>query len=69
MYNTEKVKPVSSIKDAHASGWVSALGGIYNTDMVVSGAMDDQLHFHRVNLDQRTIEKAFSIRCVILIVN
>ena len=64
MWNVEKVKPVCSVKGAHSSGWVSALGGIYNTDMLVSGGMDDKLQFYKVDPENKLIEKVFNVRCV-----
>jgi hypothetical protein len=64
LYNVSKLKPVTVIKDAHSSGWVSALACTYNTDMIVSGGMDDHLNFYQVAPAAGKIEKKFSIRCV-----
>ena len=66
---TDKVKPVASIKSAHETGWVSALGTNFNTDMLVSGAADDQLNFYRVDPAAKHIEKKFSVHCVGLLLH
>ena len=59
-----KIKPIAVIKDAHANGWIAALGSNYNTDMIVSGAIDDHLNFYQVNPTAEKLEKKFSVRCV-----
>lgn len=64
MYNVNKIKPLTIIKDAHANGWISALCSNYNTDMIVSGAIDDHLNFYQVDPLKEKLEKKFSVRCV-----
>jgi hypothetical protein len=64
LYSLDKIKPVCVIKDSHSSGWVSALAGQYNTDLVLSGAMDGKIHFYRVAPEKNEIAKEFSIELV-----
>lgn len=48
----------------HTGGWIGAVGGMYNTDVVVSGGYDDQLVFYKVSPQNNKIEKNFTVRCV-----
>jgi hypothetical protein len=64
LYNVNKIKPIAVIKDSHANGWISAICSSYNTDMVISGAIDDHINFYQVTPLASKIEKKFSVRCV-----
>ena len=55
---------MSSVGEAHSNGWVGALAASYNTDLVVSGGIDDTLNFYEVSPEKQKIEKKFSVRCV-----
>lgn len=64
LFSLDKVKPMSSVKNAHPGGWIGALATNYNSDMLVSGGWDDQLNFYQLDLQKNSIEKKFDVRCV-----
>lgn len=55
LWSTRKDKPVCKLGDMHEKGWIGSLAGIYQSDVVVSGAADSKLRFYKANLQMNKI--------------
>jgi ribosomal RNA-processing protein 9 len=52
LWNNGKTKPVSHIEGAHTGGWISAIGGIWNSDFVATGGHDGEVCFFHVDTEK-----------------
>ena len=48
LWATNKTKPVQTLPDAHGSTWISSLATHPNSDLLVSGASDGSIKFHKL---------------------
>lgn len=60
VWDAKKKKPVFTSK-AHPFGWVSAIGGVFGSDLMVSGSWKSPLVFHSLNLNKGTSLKSFKL--------
>ncbi|CAK67869.1 unnamed protein product (macronuclear) [Paramecium tetraurelia] len=48
LWNVKKRKPLFELHKPHGDRWITALGTVYNSDLLVSGSYDDNLNIYKV---------------------
>jgi len=61
LWTLNKRKPIYEAPDAHDSNWITSIGGLYNTDVLVSGAYNQKLNVYKINLDEHYLKKLFEL--------
>jgi len=62
LWATNKSKPIYEVDEAHGpSNWMTAVGTLYNTDLVASGSYNDLLNFYKFDAENRTLDKIFEL--------
>ena len=59
LWSLQKTKPLDVNKNSHKNGWVCSLGGIYNSDFLVSGARDGRLKFYFIDVKNIKMKEGF----------
>jgi WD40 repeat protein len=63
VWDTKKKKPVFTTR-SHPFGWVSSVGSVFGSDILVSGSWNSPLVFHSLKLDKGNSKKFFTFPCV-----
>ena len=64
LWNVGKRRPLQTFQNIAPHGWVSSLGGVYNSDLLISGSVDSQINFWKLNCKNTrdfSIKNEFSI--------
>jgi len=49
-----KKRPIYSLPNAHGGGrWITALGGVHNTDLFASGSYNNEVNLYRFEAAKR----------------
>lgn len=65
LWNVGKKRPLKTLPAHSEKGWVSALGGVYNSDFIVSGGCDSDLKFWKFsakNIKSYSLEMGFAVK-------
>jgi hypothetical protein len=65
----KKKKPLKVYEKPHGDCWITALGNVYNSDILASGAYDDKINLYTFDKSKSTLNPFYSLPCVNYIIN
>jgi len=51
LWTSSKKKPVTTLENLHNKKWILSLGNVKNSDLLVSGSVDNYINIYNINLD------------------